>query len=110
GRISDIGHRLRLGEVLRVRVIGDEVAIAAARDWFRGQVDVASSELVESGEIEIGFRGDDSAAAGLLARAVGAELAISYFGRAATDLQELFLQVTGQDRAVPAGETVVVAA
>ena len=96
GRITDIGQRLRLGEVLRVRVIGDEAASASAREWFAGQPDVASADLVEGGEIEIGFRGNDEAAAGLLARAVATGLVISSFARAATDLQELFLQVTGR--------------
>jgi ABC-2 type transport system ATP-binding protein len=97
GRISDIGRRLRLGEVIRVRVIGDEAAVPAARDWFAGQAEVASAEIIETGEIEVGFRGDERAAAGLLARAISAGLVIASFGRAATDLQELFLQVTGQD-------------
>jgi ABC-2 type transport system ATP-binding protein len=110
GRIADIGQRLRLGEVIRVKVIGDEAGAATARDWFRAQADVASAEVIETGEIEIGFRGDDAGAAGLLARAVGAGLAISYFGRAATDLQELFLQVTGQDAAVAAAPPTGVAA
>jgi len=98
GRISDISHRLRLGEVLRVRVIGDSAAIAAAREWFAGRDDVASAELVEEGrEIEIGFRGDDVGSAKLLAEAIRAGLLVASFGRAATDLQELFLQVTGQE-------------
>jgi ABC-2 type transport system ATP-binding protein len=99
GRISDIGRRLRLGEVLRVRIIGDEATRAAARDWFAGQPDIASADVVEGDEIEIGFRGDDEAAAGLLARSLAGGLRISSFARAATDLQELFLQVTGRDDA-----------
>ena len=103
GRIDDIGRRLRLGEVLRVRVIGDADAIAAARAWFAAQPDVASSELVEEGrEIEIGYRGDDAGAASLLSGAIRSGLVIASFGRAATDLQELFLQVTGQDVPPPA--------
>jgi ABC-2 type transport system ATP-binding protein len=100
GRIEDIGRRLRIGEVIRVRVIGDEVAIAAAREWFAGQSDVASAELLEDGrEIEIGFRGDEAGAAALLSGAIRSGLVVASFGRAATDLQELFLQVTGQDDA-----------
>jgi ABC-2 type transport system ATP-binding protein len=97
GRISDIGQRLRLGEVLRVHVVGDEVAVASAIEWFAAHPGVASAELIHPGEIELGFRGDDAAAAGLLAQAIGAGLVIASFGRTATDLQELFLQVTGQD-------------
>jgi ABC-2 type transport system ATP-binding protein len=99
GRISEIGRRIRVGEVLRVRVLADADGIQAARDWFAGQADVASAEVVAGSELELGFRGDDAGAAGLLARAVAAGLSISSFGRAATDLQELFLQVTGVDDA-----------
>src|SRR3989337_2062352 len=42
GTIADIGQKLRIGEVLRVRVLGDEAAIEAARAWFELQPDVAS--------------------------------------------------------------------
>src|SRR3954454_16555610 len=89
GRIDDIGRRLRLGEVLRVRVIGDEAAIAAAREWFGGQPEGPPAQLLEDArEIEIGFRGDDAGAAELLASAIRSGLVISAFGRAATYLQE----------------------
>ena len=47
--------------------------------------------------IEIGFHGDDEGSARLLATAVGAGLRIATFSRAASDLEELFLQVTAQD-------------
>ena len=97
GRIADIGQRLRIGEVLRVRIVGNDTAVAAARAWLAGQPDVAAAELIETGEIELGFRGDDEAAARLLAEAIGAGLVIASFARTATDLQELFLQVTGHE-------------
>jgi ABC-2 type transport system ATP-binding protein len=96
GRIADIGQRLRVGEVLRVRVLGDDDAAGAAVEWFRSQPDVASAERTAGDEIELGFRGDDAAAAELLARAIAGGLRVTSFARAATDLQELFLQVTGQ--------------
>jgi len=47
--------------------------------------------------IELGFRGDDAASARLLADAVSAGLPIASFARAASDLEELFLQVTAGD-------------
>jgi ABC-2 type transport system ATP-binding protein len=112
GRIADIGQRLRIGEVLRIRIIGDEAALAAAREWLAGQPDVASAEIVGAadvfgaGDIEVAFRGDDAASAELLARAIAAGLIVSSFGRAATDLQELFLQVTGRDAAAVAAGAV----
>jgi ABC-2 type transport system ATP-binding protein len=96
GRISDISQRLRVGEVLRVRIVGDMEATIAAQGWFGAQAGVVSAEILPDGQVELGFRGDQAGAAALLAGAIGAGLAIASFAPAATDLQELFLQVTGQ--------------
>jgi ABC-2 type transport system ATP-binding protein len=98
GTISEIGQKLRVGEVLRVRVLGDADAVEAARAWFELQPDVASAAL-DSGLIEIGFRGDEGGAAQLLAGAVSSNIRIASYSPAATDLQELFLQVTERDDA-----------
>ena len=54
--------------------------------------------LLEDGTIELGFRGDDAASARLLAEVVGEGMPIVSFARAASDLEELFLQVTALDR------------
>jgi ABC-2 type transport system ATP-binding protein len=99
GTIADIGQKLRVGQVLRVRILGDDEAVEAARAWFEARDDVASAMLDAQGEIEIGFRGDEAGAARLLADAVHAGLAIASYSPAATDLQELFLQVTDRDGA-----------
>ncbi len=101
GRVADIERRLRVGAVLRVRVIGDGEAHEQARLHFAAQPFVASAALLQDGTIEIGFRGDDDATARLLAEAVGAGLPIVSFARAASDLEELFLQITARDQ-VPA--------
>ena len=98
GTINEIGAKLRVGEVLRIRVLGDEAAVATARAWFEGREDVASASI-EAGEIEIGFRGDEVGAAALLAAAVRANIRVASYSPAATDLQELFLQVTDRDTA-----------
>ena len=97
GTIAEIGTKLRIGEVLRVRVLGDEASTEAARAWFEGRADVASASTDLSGQIEIGFRGDEAGAAALLAAAIRAKIPVASYSPAATDLQELFLQVT--DRA-----------
>ncbi len=97
GTIAEIGQRLRVGEVLRVRVLGGEDAAEAARAWFENRPDVASSTRDGSGEIEIGFRGDEAGAAALLAQAIRSRISIVSYSPAATDLQELFLQVTDRD-------------
>jgi ABC-2 type transport system ATP-binding protein len=97
GRVAEIERRLRVGAVFRVRVLGDDVALAAARDHFATEPDVASVQILDDGTLELGFRGDDAAAARLLARAVAAGLSIASFARAASDLEELFLQVTAAE-------------
>jgi ABC-2 type transport system ATP-binding protein len=98
GRVSDIERRLRFGAVLRIKILGDAEAIAAAREHFAADADVASATVLEDGTIELGFRGDDAASARLLAQTIGAGIAVISFARAASDLEELFLQVTAPDR------------
>ena len=98
GRVADIERRLRFGAVLRVRLLLEGKALEVARDRFAADVDVASAAILEDGTIELGFRGDDEAVARLLAESVAAGLPIVNFARAASDLEELFLQVTAPDR------------
>ena len=99
GSIAEIGQRLRVGEVLRVRILADAEGVESARAWFESQSDVASAATDAMGEIEIGFRGDETGAAALLAAAIRAKIAVVSYSPAATDLQELFLQVTDRDAA-----------
>jgi ABC-2 type transport system ATP-binding protein len=98
GRVADIEKRLRFGAVLRVRPLLDGEALEAARAWFAADPDVASAVILPDGTIELGFRGDDAATARLLTASVAAGLPIASFARAASDLEELFLQVTSPDR------------
>jgi ABC-2 type transport system ATP-binding protein len=97
GTVSDIERRLRFGAVIRVRVLAEGDALEAARLWFGSDPQVASATILHDGTIELGFKGDDEASARLLAASIGAALPIVSFSRAASDLEELFLQVTGQD-------------
>jgi ABC-2 type transport system ATP-binding protein len=97
GRVADIEQRLRFGAVLRVRLLLEGEALEAARDRLAGDPEVASAVMLEDGTIELGFRGDDQASARLLASAVAAGLPVVSFSRAASDLEELFLQVTSPD-------------
>jgi ABC-2 type transport system ATP-binding protein len=98
GRVADIERRLRFGAVLRVRLMLEGEALEAARQRFEADPDVATAALLEDGTVEIGFRGDDAATARLLAESVSAGLPIVSFARAASDLEELFLQVTAPER------------
>ena len=97
GTVSDIERRLRYGAVLRVRVLAEGEALEAARATLEADADVTTATILHDGTIELGFRGDDAASARLLATSVAAGLPIVTFARAATDLEELFLQVTGQE-------------
>ena len=99
GKVADIERRLRAGAVLRVRVVGGSDAIEVARAHFATDPRVASAAILDDGTVELGFRGDDGESAGLLAAAVGAGIQISSFARAASDLEELFLQVTAREPA-----------
>ena len=92
GRVSDIERRLRYGAVIRVKVLGDDAT--TARDHFAADPRVASATILADGQVELGFRGDDAASAQLLAGAIGAGIRVISFARAASDLEELFLQVT----------------
>ncbi len=100
GRVADIERRLRVGAVFRTRILGDDEAARSARDWFASQPDVVSADLTADGTIEIGFHGDDDGSAALLAAAIAAGLRVATFSRAASDLEELFLQVTAPDPVV----------
>jgi ABC-2 type transport system ATP-binding protein len=101
GRVADIERRLRSGAVLRIRVLAEGEALEAARAHLAADVDVASAHVLDDGTIEIGFRGDDAASARLLREAVSAGLPIVTFARAASDLEELFLQVTAPADSAP---------
>jgi ABC-2 type transport system ATP-binding protein len=93
GKVSEIERRLRFGAVLRVRILTGQ-SVELARDHFSADPRVASATILADGQIELGFRGDDEASAQLLATAVAAGIRITSFARAASDLEELFLQVT----------------
>jgi ABC-2 type transport system ATP-binding protein len=101
GRVADIERRLRVGAVFRAHILGDTTAVEAAASWFAQQPSVVSAQVLADGTIEIGFHGDDEGAAALLAAGIRADLRIATFSRAASDLEELFLQVTAQDPIAP---------
>jgi ABC-2 type transport system ATP-binding protein len=97
GRVAEIERRLRVGAVFRARILAEGEALESACAWFGAQPDVVAASILADGTVEIGFHGDDDGAARLLATAVGSGLRIVSFSRAASDLEELFLQVTAPD-------------
>ena len=102
GRVSEIEKRLRFGAVLRVRLLAEGEALETARAQFAADPDVASAVVLDDGTIELGFRGDDEATARLLKASIAGGMPIVSFSRAASDLEELFLQVTAADEPVAA--------
>ena len=101
GRVADIEARLRVGAVLRVRVLGDADALEAARAHFVADHEIVSAGVLADHVIELAFSGDDAGSARLLAEAVAAGIRIASFARAASDLEELFLQVTSRESDEP---------
>jgi ABC-2 type transport system ATP-binding protein len=99
GKVSDIERRLRAGAVYHVHTLGDDAARAAAAAWFDLRPEVASVLPGLGDALQLGLVGSDEEAAALLAAAVGAGIRIASFARAASDLEEIFLQVTGSQAA-----------
>ena len=99
GRVDDIAERFRVGGVYRATVVGDEAAIAAAERHFAADPQVASVLTRPTGELEFALRGDADAAAGVLTSAIRSGVRVSSFAPAASDLEELFLQITDADAA-----------
>ena len=105
GRVAEIEKRLRVGAVYRIRILGDAATTERARTWLETHPDVVTAAVLPDGQVELGFHGDDQAAARLLADTIGGGWPVISFARAASDLEELFLQVTA-----PAGEPMPVMA
>jgi ABC-2 type transport system ATP-binding protein len=104
GRVDDIAQRFRVGGVYRVRVIGDADEVESARAFLAGLPGVASVAAREDGLLEIGATGDDIAVAGLLSALVQSGRRVVSFAPAASDLEELFLQITDESVAGPPKE------
>jgi ABC-2 type transport system ATP-binding protein len=94
GRVDEIAERFRVGGVYRATILGDDEAIAFAEQTFSAHADVASVVRRTNGELELALRGDPDAAASALAAAIRAGVRVSSFAPAASDLEELFLQIT----------------
>ena len=103
GSIADIERSLRASAVLRIDVLGDADAIAAAEGWLRNDPrvgDVLPAETDSLGEVvglEVAFDGPPDAQADLLRTMIDAGHRVVGFRQATTDLEEIFLKVTGQE-------------
>ena len=94
GRVDDIADRFRVGGVYRALIVGDDADVAYAEQHFAASEKVASVLQRPGNELEFALRGDADSAAAILTSAVQAGVRLSSFGPAASDLEELFLQIT----------------
>ncbi len=99
GRVSDIERRLRFGAVLRIKVLGDGEAIAAPPGSASRPMSTSprrrSSRTAPSSS---GSAATTPPRRDCSRETIGAGIAVISFARAASDLEELFLQVTAPDR------------
>ena len=101
GTIADIERSLRASALLRIDLLGDEASAAAAREWLGTDsriADVLTSTTNADGavRIEASFDGPPEAQAELLRAMVEAGHRVVGFSQATSDLEEIFLRVTGQ--------------
>ena len=99
GQVEEIANRFRVGSVYRVRLLGDAEDAQTAAALLSDRPDVASVVADGDGSIELGLAGDDVAAAAVLAALVRGGHQIVSFAPAASDLEELFLQITDESNA-----------
>jgi ABC-2 type transport system ATP-binding protein len=101
GSIHDIERSLRASALLRIDLLGDEEAVAAARAWLGTDPRIADVlEGTTNGDgavrIEASFDGTSDGQADLLRAMVDAGHRVVGFTQATSDLEEIFLKVTGQ--------------
>jgi ABC-2 type transport system ATP-binding protein len=99
GSVEQIQTRFRRGTVVRARVLGDADDWAKAEAFFREQPEIAAVTVQPAGRLELALTGDEDTMAAVLYRAMSSGHRIGAFAPVASDLEELFLQITG-----PAGE------
>jgi ABC-2 type transport system ATP-binding protein len=102
GTISEIERSLRATAMLRIELLGDERALADAIAWLGTDPRATDVLRVEADDdhatmrLEVSFDGPADAQADLLRRMVDAGHRVVGFSQATTDLEEIFLKVTGQ--------------
>jgi ABC-2 type transport system ATP-binding protein len=103
GTIDEIERSLRAAALIQVGILGGEEAVAAATTWLAGRDGVGEVIRIDGAvdgpaRLELPFGGDDEAQADLLRAMVEAGHRVAGFSQATTDLEEIFLRVTGQPR------------
>jgi len=101
GTIGEIERSLRATALLRVDLLGDEAAVNAAREWLGTDPRIADvlggmNNADRPGRIAAAFDGTPDAQADLLRAMVEAGHRVVGFSQATSDLEKIFLKVTGQ--------------
>jgi ABC-2 type transport system ATP-binding protein len=101
GPIDEIERSLRATAVLRIEVLGGPDAVEGAAAWLAGDPRVGdvlrgTEPRGEASALEVPFDGPLDAQADLLSSMVAAGHRVSGFSQATSDLEEIFLKVTGQ--------------
>jgi ABC-2 type transport system ATP-binding protein len=94
GTVAAIEERFRRGVVVRVRILGGPAATDHARAALAAMEDVASVDALPDGQLEVALPGGEASSATILRRLVAGGHQVAAFAPAASDLEELFLQVT----------------
>ena len=101
GTIEEIERSLRATALLRIEVLGDASAVEAATAWMAddprvGDVISAAGANGDSHRLEVAFDGTADDQAQLLRALIEAGHRVVGFSQATSDLEEIFLKVTGQ--------------
>lgn len=100
GTIDEIERSLRATALLRIELVGDDAARVAAAELTR--TDPRVGDVMDGADhgslirLEVAFDGDADAQADLLRTLVEAGHRVVGFSQATSDLEEIFLKVTGQ--------------
>jgi ABC-2 type transport system ATP-binding protein len=94
GSVDEIQARFQRGSVVRARVLGGADELRAAAEFFAAQPEVASVASLPDGRIDLALPADDEATSELLYRALSDGHRVVSFAPVASDLEELFLQIT----------------
>jgi ABC-2 type transport system ATP-binding protein len=98
GSIDEIERSLRAGAVLRIELLSDA---EPAAEWLRRDPRVGEIEQqpgdAGTTELEVPFDGTLDDQARLLGELIAAGHRVSAFSQATSDLEEIFLKVTGQE-------------
>ncbi len=90
GTIAEIQRSVQHQQAVLLRLLGE---VQAAERFLTTQPDVGEV-VVDGDRVRFTFAGGDEEMAALLARAIGAGLRITEFGRIEADLEDIFLQTT----------------